>query len=137
MIDAVDPGSRFAAAVGGQQIEEDRFDFGIDQYDLVIAIGTLDTVNELPLAMQLIHRAMRPDSPFIGAIAGGNSLPLLRNSLIEAGRLQGRAIARTHPRIEPSALATPAYRCRILDACGRCRPDYASLRQPSFTGTAI
>ena len=104
-VDVVDPGALFAAAVGGRQIEEDRFDFGEDRYDLAIAVGTLDTVNELPLALKLIHRGLRPDSPLIGAIAGGNSLPALRTSLIEAGRAEGRVVARTHPRIEASSLA--------------------------------
>lgn len=104
-IDAVDPGLQFAAAVGGEQVEEDRFDFGENHYDLAIAVGTLDTVNQLPLALKLIHRALKPDAPFIGAIAGGDSLPALRTSLIEAGRSEGRVVARTHPRIEAPTLA--------------------------------
>jgi SAM-dependent methyltransferase len=104
-IDAADPGSLFAEAAGGQQVEEDRFDFGEERYDLAIAVGTLDTVNQLPLALKLIHRALKPDAPLIGAIAGGNSLPTLRASLIEAGRSEGRVVARTHPRIEASTLA--------------------------------
>jgi SAM-dependent methyltransferase len=104
-VDVVDPGSLFAAAAGGDQVEEDRFDFGEEKYDLAVALGTLDTVNELPLALKLIHRALRPDSPLIGAMAGGNSLPALRASLIDAGRAIGRVVARTHPRIEASSLA--------------------------------
>jgi SAM-dependent methyltransferase len=103
--DVMDPGSLFAATAGGRQLEEDRFDFGADRYDLVVAIGTLDSVNDLPLALQLIRRALRTDGLLIGAIAGGNSLPAMRTSLIEAGRSQGRVVARTHPRIEASALA--------------------------------
>lgn len=104
-IDPVDPGPLFAAAVGGKMVEEDRFDFGLERYDLAVAVGTLDSVNELPLALKLVHRALRPGSPLIGAIAGGNSLPALRASLIEAGRAEGRAVARTHPRIEAPTLA--------------------------------
>ena len=107
-----DPGPLFAAAAGGKQAEEDRFDFGEERYDLAFAVGTLDTVNELPLALKLIHRALRPDAPVIGAIAGGNSLPKLRASLIEAGRAEGRVVARTHPRIEARSLA------QLLSAAG-------------------
>lgn len=103
-VDTVDPGSLFAAAAGGKQVEEDRFDFGEDCYDLAIAVGTLDTVNELQLALKLIHRSLRTNAPLIGAISGGNSLPALRASLIEAGRANGRVVARTHPRIEASTL---------------------------------
>jgi hypothetical protein len=104
-VDVVDPGAEFAARSGGFQVQEDRYDFGVDRYDLCLAIGTLDTVNDLPLALQLIGRSLRADSPLIGAIIGGNSLPALRASLIEAGRAEGKIVARTHPRIEPASLA--------------------------------
>lgn len=104
-VEIFDPGPMFAEAAGGLAVEEDMFDFGIEQFDLCIAIGTLDTVDNLPLALTLIHRAMVPDSLLIGAMAGGNSLPLLRSSLIEAERESGRVTARTHPRIEASSLA--------------------------------
>jgi SAM-dependent methyltransferase len=115
-VDVVDPGPLFAARASGSQAEEDRHDFGEKQYDLCVAIGTLDTVNDVRLSLQLIGRALRPDAPMIGAIAGGNSLPTLRASLIEAGRSTGRVIARTHPRIEPAALA------QLLNAAGFAMP---------------
>jgi SAM-dependent methyltransferase len=115
-VDVVDPGPLFAARASGLQGEEDRQDFGEKQYDLCVAIGTLDTVNDLRLALQLIGRSLRPDAPLIGAIAGGNSLPALRASLIEAGRSTGRVVGRTHPRIEPAALA------QLLNASGFAMP---------------
>lgn len=115
---------------GGQQVEEDRHDFGIDQFDLCLAIGTLDSVNELPLALGLIGRALKPDAPLIGAIAGGNSLPALRGALIEAGRYEGRIVARTHPRIDPPTLAqllTAAnFKMPVIDV-DRVRLRYADL----------
>lgn len=101
----VDPGGIFAESGNGHQVEEDRFDFGEERYDLCIAIGTLDTVNDLPVALHLLHRSLKPGSLFLGAIAGGNSFPALRSSLIEAGRAVGRVVARAHPRIEPASLA--------------------------------
>jgi SAM-dependent methyltransferase len=104
-VDVVDPGALFAARAHGVAADEDRFDFGEGHYGLCLAVGTLDTVNELPLALQLIRRALAPNAPFIGAMAGGNSLPALRAALIEADRATGRAVARTHPRIEPASLA--------------------------------
>ena len=104
-VDVLDPGTHFADMAGGTQIEEDRYDFGAGRYDLCVAIGTLDTVNDLQAALGFIHRALKPDAPFIGAIAGGDSLPALRSSLIEAGRHKRRVAARFHPRIEPSTLA--------------------------------
>lgn len=115
-VDAVDPGGKFAQGSQGRQVEEDRFDFGENEYDLCVAVGTLDTVNDLPVALGLLHRALRPNSPLIGAIAGGNSLPALRASLIEAGRVSGRIVARTHPRIDASSLA------QLLTATGFTMP---------------
>lgn len=125
-VDVREPGSLFSSGAGGLQIEEDRYDFGEQSYDLCLAIGTLDTVNDLPLALQQLRRALRPDSPLIGAIAGGNSLPSLRSCLIEAGRAGGHVVARTHPRIEAQTLA------RLLSAAGFAMPvvdvDRLSLR---------
>lgn len=130
-IDVVDPGRLFASAAGGLQAEEDRFDFGEDRYSLAIAIGTLDTVNDLPLAFKLINRSLLPESPLIGAIAGGNSLPALRASMIEAGRARGRVVARTHPRVEASSLAG------LLSAAGYSAPvvdvDRVTLRYSGLT----
>lgn len=131
-IDVVDPGSDFSHAAAGIQVEEDRHDFGEDRYDLCVAIGTLDTVNDLPLALQLVKRSLRKDAPFIGAIAGGNSLATLRASLIEAGRASGRIVARSHPRIDPSSLA------QLLTSAGFAMPvvdvDRVTLRYPDLWG---
>jgi len=115
-VDVVDPGQLFAARAGGLQIEEDRHDFGEERYDLCLAIGTLDTVNELPFALHLLHRALKPGGLLIGAIAGGDSLSTLRAALIEAERSAGRIVARTHPRIAPASLA------QLLAAAGFSMP---------------
>ena len=131
-VQVLDPGALFAGSSGGRQGEEDRFDFGESRYDVCVAVGTLDTVNDLPLAFQLLHRALKPDSPLIGAIAGGNSLPALRASLIDAGRSRGQVVARAHPRIEPSSLAG------LLTAAGFAMPvvdvDRVRLRYASLDG---
>lgn len=104
---------------------------GEQRYDLIMAIGTLDTVNELSLALRLIRRAMRPDAPFLGALAGGDSLPALRAAMIEADRATGAVAARTHPRIEPSSLAG------LLSGAGYVMPvvdvDRVALRYSSLT----
>src|SRR6185503_20590325 len=83
-------------------------DFWVPQeatYDLVLAIGTLDTVNDLPLALRLLRHAMTDDALLIGALPGGDSLPQLRGAMRAADRLGGTAAPHVHPRIEASALA--------------------------------
>ena len=125
-VDVVDPGGLFASRAGGVHAEEDRFDFGESAFDLCVAVGTLDTVNDLPLALRLIHRALVPGGLLIGAMAGGHSFPILRAALIEADRLSGRAVARTHPRVEAASLAG------LLTAAGFSMPvidvDHVTLR---------
>ena len=129
-IDVVDPGPIFACKADGTAVEEDRFDFGEGQYDACVAVGTLDTVNELPLALQMIHRALASGGLLIGAIAGGHSLPALRAALIEGDRAAGRAVARAHPRIDAASLAG------LLTAAGFAMPvvdvDRVSLRYSSL-----
>jgi SAM-dependent methyltransferase len=125
-VDVLDPGQVFAARSGGVAADEDRFDFGEARYDLCVAVGTLDTVNELPLALHMIRRALTPGGLLIGAMAGGDSWPMLRTAFIEADRLAGRAAARAHPRVEAASLAG------LLTAAGFVMPvidvDRVSLR---------
>ena len=80
-VETLDPGGSFALAAHGTHAEEDCHDFGSARFDLVVAIGTLDTVNRLGPALQAIRRALQPDGAFIGALAGGDSLPMLRRAM--------------------------------------------------------
>jgi len=129
-VDIFDPGPRFAATAGGVTGEEDRHDFGEARFDLVIAIGTLDTVNDLPRALGAIRCSLRPDAPLLGAMAGGDSLPMLRAAMIEADRATGAIAARTHPRIVPSSLAallgSAGFAMPVVDV-DRVRLRYSSL----------
>lgn len=104
-VDVRDPGPLFAARAEGERIDEDRWDAPTDSYDLALAIGTLDTVNDLPSALRLVRQALRPDRLFIGAVSGGDTLPQLRNAMRAADAVSGGAAAHVHPRIEASALA--------------------------------
>jgi hypothetical protein len=115
-VDVRDPGRLFAAAGGGKTIVEDSWEPPNGAYDLVLAVGTLDSINDLPLAFRLIGYAMVADALFIGAISGGDTLPRLRAAMRAADALAGGAAAHVHPRIEPSAL--PA----LLAEAGFVRP---------------
>jgi len=129
-VESLDPGHLFATAASGTHAEEDRHELGIARFDLIVAIGTLDTVNDLGTALAAIRRALRPDSPFIGALAGGDSLPALRRAMLAADQLSGPAAARTHPRIAPATLAG------LLAAAGFVMPvvdvDRVTLRYASL-----
>jgi NADH dehydrogenase [ubiquinone] 1 alpha subcomplex assembly factor 5 len=104
-VEVRDPGSSFAASAGGQAIVEDAWEPTEAAYDLVLSIGTLDTVNDLRLALRLVRHAMRGDGLFLGAVSGGDTLPQLRAAMRAADAVSGVAAPHVHPRIEASALA--------------------------------
>jgi hypothetical protein len=115
-VDVVDPGPLFAVASKGRTIVEDRLEAEPAAYDLILAIGTLDTVNELPLALRLLRAAMRPDALLIGAMSGGDTLPQLRAAMRSADSVAGVAAPHVHPRVEAAALAP------LLEQAGFVRP---------------
>jgi SAM-dependent methyltransferase len=70
--------------------------------DLIIACGTLDTVNDLPGALALVRRTLRPGGLFLGSMIGAGSLSGLR-ALIAKAEQDGPATARFHPMIDVRA----------------------------------
>lgn len=93
-----DAGFGFAREAGGVQADEDRLPFADGSFDLVVSAGVLDQVNDLPGALTLIRRVLRPDGLFLGAFLGGSSLIALKSALRTA---QGdRPVARLHPAID-------------------------------------
>jgi NADH dehydrogenase [ubiquinone] 1 alpha subcomplex assembly factor 5 len=104
-VEARDPGPSLAFQARGEPIIEDAWEAPPDAFDLVVAIGTLDTVNDLPLALRLIFRSMRSDGLFIGALSGGDTLRQLRSAMRAADGVLGAAAPHVHPRIEASALS--------------------------------
>lgn len=112
----IDPGPLFAAAAGGRAINEEQWTSGAASYDLVVAIGTLDTVNDLPAMLSRLRGAMTADALLIGAIAGGDTLPRLRSAMLAADQAKGYASPRVHPRIDGPSLAA------LLGASGFTMP---------------
>ncbi|MDX3909711.1 MAG: class I SAM-dependent methyltransferase [Sphingobium sp.] len=94
-----DPGyANAAAACGGVQADEDALPFADESFDLVVACGTLDSVNDLPGALLLMRRILRPDGLLLASFFGAGSLPVLRASLMAAeGDRVGQHI---HPQID-------------------------------------
>lgn len=101
---AADPGFAFARMSGGVQCDEDRLPFADASFDLVVAVGTLDSVNDLPGALALIRRALRPDGLFLGAFVGAGSLSWLKGAALAAdAATTGSASPRIHPQIDVRA----------------------------------
>ena len=94
----IDPGFAFAHAAKGVQGDEDRLPFADASFDLVVSAGILDQVGDLPGALTLARRVLRPDGLFIGAFVGAGSLPSLRAALRVAEA--ERPVARLHPQVD-------------------------------------
>ena len=104
-VTAIDPGPLFASAVGGNQGVEDELDLEPSSFDLCVAVGTLDSANRLPEALLRLRLLLKADSLLIGVMAGGDTLPRLREAMRAADLAVGTASPHVHPRIEPAALA--------------------------------
>ena len=99
-----DPGPLFALDAGGDRLREDGDRLEQAAYDLCVAIGTLDTINDLPLALANIRSALQPDSLLIGAMSGGDTLPQLRAAMRAADAVTNAAAPHVHPRIDAPSL---------------------------------
>ena len=94
----LDSGLRFAALGCGVAADEDRLPFADASFDLVVSAGVLDGVNDLPGALTLVRRILRPDGLFLAAFTGAGSLTKLQSALRHA---EGdRPAARIHPQID-------------------------------------
>ena len=112
-----DPGALNARANDGVQADEDALPFASDSFDLVLSCDTLDTVNDLPGALVLIRRLLRPDGLFLGACMGAGSLPRLKQALLAAEGDKARP--HVHPQIDVRAagdlLARAGYAMPVAD----------------------
>jgi NADH dehydrogenase [ubiquinone] 1 alpha subcomplex assembly factor 5 len=73
-------------------------------FDLAVSVGLLDTVNDLPGALALLRRALRPDGLLLAAFAGAGSLPRLRQAMRAGETAEGRDPSpRIHPQIDVRA----------------------------------
>jgi SAM-dependent methyltransferase len=100
-ITRLEAGTRFAEATGAVRADEDRFPFPEESFDLVVSVGVLDSVNDVPGALALARRALRPDGLFLGAFLGAGTLATLRSAFMAA---EGdRPVARFHPQIDVRA----------------------------------
>ncbi len=90
-----------ARATGGVQCDEDRLPFADGAFDLVMSAGVLDSVNDLPGALLLARRVLKPDGLFMAGFAGAGSLPCLRAAMLQADLAGDVGVApRIHPQVD-------------------------------------
>lgn len=70
-------------------------------YDLIVSLGELDTVNDLPGALIHLRHALAPGGLLIASFIGAGSLPNLRQAMLAADG--ARPAARIHPQVESRA----------------------------------
>lgn len=97
--------------------EEDRLPADLVDFDLIVAGGSLDSVNDLPGALVQIRRALRPDGLFLGAMFGAGSLGTLKRAMMRA---DGEAVsAHIHPQVElrsaSDLLARTGFNLQVAD----------------------
>jgi len=130
-VTTLDPGHRFAAGAAGVQADEDRLPFADASFDLVVSAGTLDSVNDLPGALALIRRVLRPDGLFLGAMLGAGSLTVLKAATLAADiAIEGGVRPRIHPQIDVRSagdlLARAGFAMPVADSFG-LQVRYSSL----------
>lgn len=68
------------------------------QYDLIISMGSLHVVNDLPGTLIQYRQALKPDGLLLAGFAGGETLTELRQSLMQAEtELEKGVSPRVHP----------------------------------------
>lgn len=115
-LQVLEPGGRLAAASGAVHGREDLAQYPEGNFDLCVALGTLDTVDDLPAVLRRVRSWLQPDSLLIGVIPGADTLPRLRAAMREADSASGGASPHVHPRVEASALG------HLLSAAGFVMP---------------
>jgi SAM-dependent methyltransferase len=88
----------FLAGGEGSVGSFDRIPLASESIDLAVSLLSLQEANDIPGALIQIRRALRPDGLFLGAMAGGDTLAELRESLLAAEtELYGGASPRVAP----------------------------------------
>jgi SAM-dependent methyltransferase len=88
-------------------------------FDLIVSLGTLDTVNDLPGALIHIREALAPGGRAIASFVGAGSLANLRSAMLVADA--DRPAARLHPMVDIRAAAQLLQRAGWAEPVADCR----------------
>lgn len=98
-----------ALAAQGCDVEQVEPAFGFDEekphfqdrFDLVVSLGTLDTVNDLPGALIHLRRALAAGGLLVASLMASGCLPVLREAMLAADG--DRPAPRLHPAVDVRA----------------------------------
>lgn len=97
-------------------------------YDLIVSLGELDTVNDLPGALIYLRHMLAPGGLLLAVILGAGSVPVLRAAMLAGDG--DRAAPRIHPQIEGAAASGLLQRAgfvrQVVDT-HRIRARFASV----------
>lgn len=92
-------------------VEEQPWPFA--DIDLIVSLGTLDTVNDLPGAFIHARKALAPGGMLIASFLASGSLPVLRNIMLDVDG--ERPAPRLHPSVDVRAGAQLLQRTLYAD----------------------
>lgn len=95
-------------------------------FDLIVSLGTLDTVNDLPGALIHIRNALAPGGRAIAEFVGAGSLANLRRAMLAADG--ERPAARLHPMVDIRAAAQLVERAGWVEPVADSRTIRVSYR---------
>ena len=113
--------------------DADRLPVADGGVDLIAALG-LHAVNDLPGALILARRVLRPGGLFVAALVGGTTLAEVRADLLAAEvAMTGRAAARVLPMVDPAAAPGLLQRAGFADPV--VEVDTLTVRYDDLWGT--
>lgn len=131
----LDPSPRLAARHGGRAGDEDQRHFPDGHFARIRAFMTLHGVNDLPGALILARRALKPGGRFLAALPAGFSLGAVRDAFLDADIAAGAGVP---PRLGPTL--DPAVAAGLLTRAGFEQPvaevETLTLRYRSLTDLA-
>lgn len=104
--------------------EEQPFPF--DGFDLIVSLGCLDTLNDVPGALVHIRKALAPGGMMIASFLSSGSLPVLREVMLTADG--DRPSPRLHPAIDVRAGGQLLQRTLFADPVIDQRPLNVAFR---------
>ena len=86
------------APIAGEMALDEQQPWPAHGFDLIVSLGTLDTVNDLPGALIHMRGALASGGLMIASLMGAGCLPVLRGACLAADG--ERPAARTHPSVD-------------------------------------